>query len=288
MVHREKDIANPPSELMNPKWEKLKKLLLVEKHNHKPNVECYRNSTIKFLSVLYSDKCAMCERKRGTELQVDHFRPQKERLNKTNVKYNQSGYYWLAYEWGNLIPLCSKCNQNKSNKFPLESWNENNRISNHKNINSIIGFSPYSTSWLNHFEKPLLINPEIEIFPEKHFLFCQNGKIIGRTKNGIETINICDLNRKDLIVERKKIINDFVNEIKETFDSFIQNENTDEFKCAFLVTFRRIKNCTSKDMPHSLLHTFIYRYFEYFISSKLPISIREKSNLYFNQFKSTL
>lgn len=284
MVPRNKDELTPPPALMDPKWDSLKLNLLLEKHSHEAKPECYGQTTRESLCDLYKNKCAFCERSRGTELQVDHYRPKKARNNNTNQHYNQPGYYWLCYEWSNLIPLCSRCNQIKSNKFPLMVWSEVNRISDHLNANSLPTFLPYDLKWLQGHEKPFLINPEYEKNPEKHFIFKSDGTIDGRTEQGVETINICGLNRRDLRRERLELRQIYVNEIKEAFDDFSNNKDESELRGALKSTFKRIKISTDPDAPHSLFHVFIYKYFDYFIGRKLPISIRDKAIKYFQDF----
>ena len=59
----------------------------------------------------------------------------------------QPGYYWLAYEWSNLLFCCRLCNQQfKRNHFPLAD--PARRARSHRDD---IGQ-----------EEPLLINPAIE------------------------------------------------------------------------------------------------------------------------------
>jgi hypothetical protein len=285
MIFRYKDIASPPQELSNPKWDVLKQEALVKQASHEANTTCYRDTTIDELMKLYHNKCAICERDRGTELQVDHYRPKKPRDNKTNTEYNQPGYYWLAYEWSNLIPLCSKCNQKKSNKFPLAGWNHKNRIINHIDTLGILGFAPYSIAWLQYYEKPLLINPECDLTPERHFSIKRDGKMIGRTEEGIETIIICDLNRKDLRRERLKIRAKYVNGIKTAFDDFAINNDISELKGELKGVFKRIKRNCHIDEPHSFYHVYLYQYFDYFIDSKLPMNLKGQATKYFNDFK---
>ena len=96
MIHRKKEFNEPPPDLIHPKWDLLKERLLEEKHEHKVKSECYRDTTIEPLIEIYKNKCAVCERERGTELQVDHYRPKKPRL-RGEMKYRQSGYFWLAF-----------------------------------------------------------------------------------------------------------------------------------------------------------------------------------------------
>jgi len=58
--------------------------------------------------------CAYCHREleatRGT---VDHLRPKRGGP--------PSGYFWLAYEFANLLLACTWCNSRKGDQFPVES-----------------------------------------------------------------------------------------------------------------------------------------------------------------------
>ncbi|MFK7796745.1 MAG: HNH endonuclease [Aureispira sp.] len=287
MVHRKKDFTKPPSGLIDPKWDALKAALLVEQHAHKVKDTCYRDTTIDALALLYKDKCAICERKRGMELEVDHYRPKKPRNNKTNIEYNQPGYYWLAYTWSNLIPLCSKCNNNKSNKFPLSGWSNTNRVTSHSNALRLPSFRPYDLAWLQSQEQPFIIHPEVETQPERHFIFTKDGSIKGRTPEGKETIIICKLNRKDLRRERIEIRQDYVMSIKGALDDYAtKHQDAIELKGELKGIFKRIKKNIHKDEAHSLYHIFVYNYFEYYIGSFIGENLRSKINTYFNNFKA--
>jgi hypothetical protein len=287
MIHRNKPQEAPPA-LLDQKYDKHRRNCLIEKSEHKVE-DFYRTTTIRSLMGIYKNKCAICERKRGTELQVDHYRPKKPRNHQSHAEYNQPGYYWLAYEWVNLLPLCSKCNGKKSNKFPLQGWSEINRISDHDNVNDIDGFDAYSMYFLQEYERPLMLNPEYEENPERHFSFRHNGKIVGRTEEGRETIRICNLNRKDLRRERIEIREKYVRRIRSAFDDFVQSgqdvESVAEFKGELKGIFKSIKYSVDIDEEHSLFCTYLYVYFDGFVASKLPEGISEKASEYFEEFK---
>ena len=288
MVHRFKDILNPPADLIDSKWDTLRSSLLAEKNNHDVKSECYRDTTLAALCTLYRNKCAICERERGTELQVDHYRPKKKRDNKTSVEYNQPGYYWLAYEWSNLIPLCSYCNINKSTKFPLSTWDETNRISDHINVKGILDFDAYNLIWLQNNERPLLINPEHDINPERHFSFQIDGRIIGRTAEGIETINICKLNRRDVKRERLEIRYTYIREIKSALDDYGRTYDDGELRGELKSVFKRMKQNAHVDSRHSLYQLYLYKYFDYFIVSKIQVDLRGKISKYFKDFNNVI
>ena len=67
-------------------------------------------------------KCCFCERKIGAEGDVEHFRPKASFCQGERSPLERPGYYWLAYEWDNLLLACPICNQRfKRNYFPLRS-----------------------------------------------------------------------------------------------------------------------------------------------------------------------
>lgn len=252
-------------------------------HNIK---DFYRSASICDLQDLYNDKCAACERDRGTELQVDHYRPKKSRNNTKDPQYNQPGYLWLVYEWTNLVPLCSKCNQKKSNKFPLKGWNSVNRVVTRNLPSGEVNKDAFNSTWLNEREKPLIINPEIEKHPAKHFKFLNNGIVKGRTVEGKETINVYDMNRGDLKRERLQRIKEIVTAIQSAFDDYSKDLNNAELKGELKGTFKSMRIRCSEDLQFSLFNFFIYNYFEYYISSQLPDQVRPVVNKYFLDFKN--
>ena len=92
-------------------------------------------------------KCCFCERLVGDDGHVEHFRPKAAFCQNRGDELSDSGYYWLAYEWTNLLLSCSDCNvRHKGNLFPLES--EDARAANHSDSITT--------------EKPLFINPAEE------------------------------------------------------------------------------------------------------------------------------
>ena len=69
-------------------------------------------------------KCAFCE-SQITHISygdVEHFRPKGAFRQGEAEPLERPGYYWLAYEWTNLLFSCQLCNQrHKKNEFPLSS-----------------------------------------------------------------------------------------------------------------------------------------------------------------------
>jgi hypothetical protein len=165
-------------------------------------------------------------------------------------------------------------------------WSETNRIVNHINSKKIQGCNAYDIRWLQKYEKPYLINPEMEKSPERHFIFKSDGVLKGRTNEGKENIIICDLDSKDLRRERLELMEEYVIEIKDALDEFAFSNEEADLRGSLKTTFRRLKRMTHPDKKHSLFHLFMFRYFEYFICSKLPIALRNKTSKYFQDFNS--
>lgn len=101
------------------------------------------------LIAIQHGKCAFCESK-ITHIDygdVEHFRPKAGYRQHDGDPLERPGYYWLAYEWTNLLLSCTLCNQrHKKNLFPLRPG------------------SPRATSHRDDIadEEPLLIDPGSE------------------------------------------------------------------------------------------------------------------------------
>lgn len=157
------------------------------------------NKVKKFLHRSQHGKCCYCERRRDLngEPDIEHFRP------KAKVKENPNhlGYWWLAYDWDNLLLSCKQCNQHKSTKFPLK--NESKRA--------------FSENNDLRKEEPILINPLTEN-PEDfiYYHIPQNNerplmiKALGKCERSNRTINeLTGMNKKELLEERARRVADY-------------------------------------------------------------------------------
>jgi hypothetical protein len=161
-----------------------------------------------FLHDVFHYKCAYCEGKFGAGFpwQVEHYRPKSEVTEQRRI-LEHPGYFWLAYEWHNLLLCCGECNtweektpKNRSKSHPAKS-NEF-RIRGPR----VQSPDPDPARWLDQLrdEKPLLLNPYFLDDPAKHFGFLETGYIYGKTEEGRETLEVCNLNRIELIERRTK------------------------------------------------------------------------------------
>lgn len=147
-------------------------------------------------------KCCYCERKCWSyyDLDVEHFRPRggvRQALDQQHDE--QPGYYWLAYDWMNLLVSCAECNRRyKRTYFPLANPIERAR-SHHDDIGR---------------ERPLLIDPASQD-PRDHIRFDgslptpRNDSVQGRV-----TIEVMGMLRKELLEER----DDWLRVIERLYD----------------------------------------------------------------------
>jgi hypothetical protein len=156
----------------------------------------------KVLLPLFHGKCAYCEgvlgKMRSSSGQVEHYRPKAIVYQLSDSKrgtvnttlpdgdlIRHPGYFWLAYDWQNLVPSCRDCNagqRGKGNFFPTA----NNHILHVKKdakqgSASLISkkYSGYvypTSAELNAMEEPLFLHPYF-VDPERHLLFDDCGEI---------------------------------------------------------------------------------------------------------------
>jgi hypothetical protein len=165
-----------------------------------------------FLLDLFNGKCAYCESKMAVDQggDVEHFRPKGRvvgddfkavRVNHPRKgEINHPGYYWLAYRWRNLFPACNDCNRyrnhrtgegfgaGKADRFPVD------------------GFRACCPGQ-ERMEVALLVNPGDDI--EKHLEFLGDGTIRAKSKAGEETLKILGLNRREALVEARRMAYDY-------------------------------------------------------------------------------
>jgi hypothetical protein len=74
----------------------------------------YAHTSVKReLIAMQHEKCAFCEAKplHVSDGDVEHFRPKGGVRQADTDPLQQPGYYWLAYDWANLMFSCERCNR---------------------------------------------------------------------------------------------------------------------------------------------------------------------------------
>jgi uncharacterized protein (TIGR02646 family) len=141
-------------------------------------------------------KCAYCESSIGVVSggDVENFRP-KAGARGLDGDYAPHHYWWLAYEWSNLLIACQICNQKyKRDLFPVEDAARRAPIG--------------ATGDELLKENAMLIDPSSED-PDLHLSFTGDGLAVEKTKKGKCTIEVLGLNRKELVLRRKEAADNF-------------------------------------------------------------------------------
>lgn len=281
-TNRNKDFNNPPLSLKNAKAEmnriainkdnaaisdkiyKGDKVLITDNQDPYYNTEDFE---VRYeLRKLYYNKCAYCE-SIEFDPDVEHFRPK----NKVTGIKNNNGYYWLCYEWSNLIPACTKCNSGKGkwNKFPVLGL----QITEPPLKNGNLDFEKCKAdSDVLKNEISGLIHPEVEE-PEKHLKVDINGVLAsnqGDNSKGYHTIDVCDLNRGNLRKARKEIIDNIINRFYSIFEDFRANGITSNYlpikieKELILI----LENSDPKE-KYSFVPFYILSKFQHFVNESL-------------------
>ena len=282
MISVKKDFEDLPSKLFESNRLELILDSITNKNKHIFKSKVYRDATLEVLEKLYNYKCAYCETdtSAGAPMQVEHYRPKA----KVTEDSTHLGYYWIAYEWSNLILSCSKCNNKKRNRFPVL----NNRIS-----VPTLGVNGLPTNEFNLAnslifagEGAQLLHSEIDII-EDHFLFNENGEIIGKTQRALETIKICGLNRKELVFKRFAICQEFKNDIKEILIDFLSQQITpDQCRDSIKRVFKKLALLQDPKKQYSRFGYFLFYKFDLFIADTLEEKQRNAVKKFFELFKN--
>lgn len=152
----------------------------------------YAHESVKReLVQMQHEKCAFCEAKplHVSSGDVEHFRPKGEVRQDDASPPRRPGYYWLTYEWSNLLFACERCNRrHKRSFFPLGDPARRAR-------------SPRDDGGAG---SPLFIDPSAED-PAPYISFRQHVPIaIDGNARGEQTIDALGLRRPELNADRER------------------------------------------------------------------------------------
>ena len=196
------DKGPPPKILIKRGGQETAKLR--KQYQDKPNQYNSGKKRFTFNSSIYSSdevkcelrsaqkgKCCYTEAKLEDVVHVEHFRPKKSWRNDSKTLRAYPGYFWLAYDWQNLILSNPKVNNFKSDIFPLLDPNSRARPVN-GNINN---------------ESIALIDPTREN-PREHIRFYRDEPygITDRGKITIETLKLRDSSLREKRMRRLKYL----------------------------------------------------------------------------------
>jgi uncharacterized protein (TIGR02646 family) len=279
-----KTYHNPPGEL-GPITEHNNRLIRIYNGSGSYNKEkiygkIYGSNPVRNrLAHLYHKKCAYCE-SYEPEFEIEHYRPKKGIDGEIH-----EGYFWLCYEWSNLIPACHDCNKkrSKSTKFPIEGT----RVTSPTIISNKYQFTDHNLlSRRLKREYPLLIHPEEPDFdPSKYFKYDRTGWMIPAANNTSRnfrrakaTINdIVRLNRDNLYLnERKNDLRVFEKRLIGIHFFYFQNFINHGAECAnsnlqfdFHVIMSEIKEKGKPNKEYSFFWNYVFDNFYFFLPKRL-------------------
>jgi uncharacterized protein (TIGR02646 family) len=217
-ARRDKDIAKwhsdgkpTPGPHPDPKaWKKIRP---------KQDQKIWASFKLVFLNDTFNNKCAYCEgdHTSGYPANVEHYRP-KNGVTENRTQIDHPGYFWLAYEWDNLLLACAHCNGRHPSRRGGKEITHDGKL-NEFQVRGARVSEPSSdpSKWQQELkgERPLLMNPCLDD-PADHMYFLEDGMLYHKTVEGEETIEVCDLNRPALVKERldwaKRVVRQRIND----------------------------------------------------------------------------
>lgn len=189
-------------------------------------------------------KCAYCEShiRVNHPGDIEHWRPKgrvsDESGKPTNVVTSDDGtstvhpgYYWLAYEWRNLLFACEACNRISTAKTASRRIGKGNQF-------PVRDFRAVRPGEEEH-EEPLLINPMDED-PSDHLEMDELGFLKAKTDRGQTCIDVFGLNdREPLLNDRAKCIRDTTLQLSLASLDAVRNNEEDVRRA--LAEFERIQ-----------------------------------------------
>lgn len=225
------------------------------------------------LNRYYHGKCAYCET--DCKAEIEHYRPKKRVADTTHA-----GYYWLCYEWSNLVASCHDCNTSggKGSQFPIKGvrvdapallpTGELDITQNRATAQALLDELPY----LLH---PELDEPDtylsVQIDPSYEGLELTGAD--GPRQRGEQTIQICNLNRKNLKVNRLRVVTQLVSEINRLFSQLAEGLLAfGHLSASLTILFRQLDdNAHNNYLEHTLLRRYVVQNEHQFDSLMKPL-----------------
>lgn len=159
------------------------KYLNLDRHQsqHKNFLKKARPRLVEDLIHTFGPLCCYCESyAHSGHGVIDHHRPP------SGVR-SKGEYLHLQTDWRNLYWACPVCNRYKSNRFPQ--------------LGPTLSDMPYQVTV--EFEQPGLLDP-CRDKPDEHLRFDESGRVSAISLRGDMTIDLLDLNRRQLIQTRRE------------------------------------------------------------------------------------
>ena len=186
-------------------------------------------SVVKELFRIQNNKCAYCE----TSLEhnpsrfLSHYRPLSNAVDTFRDTEHFECYAWFAYEWQNLMLICKDCDSHKLNFFPISG-------------RTAVALSSWRAAQLR--EMPLLLNP-FEDNPSDHLMFDTDGVARAISPAGKATIELLNLNRAALRLNRKAQIDTVLKLILKSNNEFELTEALNHYTNGEFEHGGAVRNC---------------------------------------------
>ncbi|WP_291726102.1 AAA family ATPase [Bernardetia sp.] len=256
MISVRKNPDDIPSILQSAQTEKaIATLLEIGKFVGYPRLDILMHEEVlgKLLEIHYN-KCAFCEV--GISIQdstafITHYR-------------SPELYYWLVYEWTNLLPVCEECKLYEDSQFPI--MNKHKRVKKPPTDRMLWR----ADSDIHLAEDPLIINPELDI-PEKYIAIDRKGNLqpIKRNLRAASTITAYKINMGSSAVARHRIIRDITQKFYRASEQLLEETYRYPAPVTLLQKYfepvlTELNAMAAQRTPHAMLGKNMIFNFEYF------------------------
>ena len=211
-------------------------------------------------------KCVYCETNVAANHpgDIEHWRP-KGRVTDENGRaievetedgnmVQHPGYYWLAYEWRNLLFSCEDCNRPSTSKTPgrrIGKWDQF----------PVRDFRA-TRKGEELRECPMLLNP-LEENPADHLAVDETGVMIAKTDRGQACIDIFGLNaREALLGDRRECIENTRSRIQIMCLSVLNASSPREKKNAMCEYTKKARKIENGEVAYSACERFVLQKFK--------------------------
>jgi hypothetical protein len=168
----------------------------------------FYKAAMPFLLQLFHGKCAYCETVISSNQpgDVEHYRPKgriRDQAGKVikvvvnNTEIEHPGYWWLAYDWRNLLPSCIDCNRRRRH-------GEDSIAAGKAEYFEVRGKRAVLPTDDLTQEHALLLDPSSENFdPKQHFEFMEDGTLKPITDEARYSCELLGLNRRERLVAQR-------------------------------------------------------------------------------------
>ncbi len=185
---------------------------LVERGQEPEITDLYKDKRMKLIykspGAPFYGKCAYCESdiRVNHPGDIEHWRPKGRVIDENGKPIHvvtaddgtstvHPGYYWLAYEWRNLLFACEDCNRPSTAKTAGRRIGKRNQFP----VRDFRAVRPGE----EEYEEPLLINPMDED-PSDHLEMDETGILKAKTDRGQACIDVLGLNARETLVDARR------------------------------------------------------------------------------------